>query len=123
MKHLYCIERSSTVTHTNSSPALGRWYAGIDRQGHTGNVTQYTDAGFFSPHNDLEVDMSHYAFLRELPDTLGVPKLATGIKQVQAVARALRWLETLLNSPGVNWDAGQREACQEDLDAAKNTLS
>lgn len=39
------------------------------------------------------------------------------------ISRALLWLHTLVNSPAVNWNAGQREEALRALDGARVAMT
>ena len=108
----YTIELHGRMMASNATPIEGKWYVGIDHQGRTGAIAQYVGGQFECSAG--VVDMTIYQYLQ----------LSTRhqLEGEQAVAGALRWLETLIQSPSVPWDPQQKEAAQEALVRAKAAI-
>lgn len=96
------------------SPIEGVWYAGVTAEGNTGAVAKYENGEF--TNSSGKIRMEFYAFLRRYPEMTKVPS------SNHPVAPALRWLETLINSPAVPWDPAQRESAHAALAVAKAAI-
>jgi hypothetical protein len=107
----YLIENTDKTTALRE-PTPGCWYV-LDTNRKDSPI-RWTGEQFITQQGDKAIPWYHHLIeLESSPLWIGAPEKA------EATGLALRWLETLINSPAVTWDPAQKEAAQRALDAAR----
>ena len=103
-------------------PKEDHWYVGVTHDEKFGAVAKFVSGHFRNSTSRDPIDMSRYVYLIERPLKVVPPAGASPLYHLRNLGDAVDQLYTLIKSPTVPWNDGQKANALEILSKAQQSL-